>query len=181
MFFIYSSGGPENTNKTIKSIKIFLSILLIIAGVFCIVNPLGTVATVETIAAVCILITGGFRGVEYFSVKEREYRNPRLLSGCILNILLGLLFLLLPSGFTVSFISGIITFILFIVGVFKIISATKQREYGNKGWGAGLITGIISVAVALMFIIMPIATDMLLVISLGVYLLFSGVNLLIRY
>ncbi len=178
MYFVFKSNGPDNFNKTVKTIKIILSVLLIIAGIFCIINPLGTVATVETFAAICILITGGFRGIEYFSIKDPSYRNPRLLSGCVLNVLLGLLFLLLPSGFTVNFISGIITFILIVVGAFKVISALKQREQGYKGWGFVLFIGIIAIAIAVVFITMPLATDILLVVSLGVYLLFSGVSLL---
>ncbi len=176
MFYIYNSNG--NFNKLLKTLKIILSILLILGGILCIINPLGTVATVEMIAGIFILATGLFRGFEYFSLAKDGIKNPSLITGCILNIVLGLVFLVLPSGFTVSFITGVISFVLLIVGVVKIISAVKAREYNSPGWQSGLVVGILALAIAITFMALPLATDILVVVILGVYLLFNGISLL---
>ncbi len=178
MFFIYNSNGNNKQSKTLKTIKIILSIVLIIMGVLCILNPLGTVATMETIAAVFILSTGMFRGYEYLSYSKQGAKYPSLLTSCVLNLVLGIVFLILPSGFTVSFVTGLITIILLVVGLVKIMSALKKREYNEPGWKTNMVFGIIILLVAIAFLSMPLATDILLVVSLGCYLVFCGISLL---
>ncbi len=179
MFYIYNSNGSNDLGKTLKIIKIIFSVVLILVGIFCVINPIGTVATMETIAAVFILSNGLFRGFEYLSYSKQGAKYPSLLTSCVLNVIIGLIFLILPSGFTVSFITGLITVILLIVGLVKIMSSLKKREYNSPGWKSGLVFGAIILLIAIAFLAMPLATDILLVVSLGLYLVISGVSLLL--
>ncbi len=176
--YIMDPNGADKMFRTMKTIKTILAILLILGGAFCVINPIGTVAAVETTAAVFILATGLFKAFEYFAAKKSGFPSYSLMSGAVINIIIGIIFLLLPSGFTVSFLSGIITFALIIIGLVKISGAFKQRRLGYKSWVQNFIIGIAAVLIAIVFIALPLATDLLLVVSLGCYLVYTGVSLL---
>ncbi len=175
--FMTDPSSADKMFKTMKLIKTVLAILLIIGGIFCIINPFGTVATVELVAAIFILSTGLLRIFEHFAAKKGGFPSYSLLSSGVINIIIGVIFLLLPTGFTVSFLSGIITFALIIIGIVKISGAIRQQKMGYGQWKQNLLIGILAVAIAVVFLLLPLATDLLLVVSLGCYLLYSGISL----
>ncbi|MBY6090893.1 HdeD family acid-resistance protein [Pseudooceanicola sp. 502str34] len=153
---------------------IIAGILLIIGGIFALMNPFAATVAAEQIAAWCFLIGGVMQFVAAF-------RNEGW-GGRIFGLVLAVAYLVLGAGLLFHPLVGIVTLtmmvaVMFLVnGVLKIVLAFSLR--GTGLFWLSLISGVVSVALALMvFSNFLQASLTMLGILLAIELISSGVTM----
>lgn len=176
------SEFEENWNKKIHSLRIIgfiVAILMIISAFFCIVYPVRSVTVVGTIASSIILVLGIYQVIDYLATIPL-FRWPGSLVNAICNLLIGFLLIRSPIEITISMFAFIFGFILMVNGVNKLSFALRLRFLGIESYSWVIFTGIVNVAAAIVFIIAPMMSTLVLNYIIAAYLLVGGIVLLIE-
>lgn len=154
---------------------VIAGVLLIICAAFFAFAPGLTLVTITAIAGAAFLVSGIFDIVNYVRFRSIMSLSGWSLAYAILDIVIGLMFLIHPLAFA-AVIPWLIGVFFVVFGVFEIMGAFKVRNMaGATLWGWMLFSGIVSVLCGVMFFALPATFS----IFLSVFILMRGVSLLV--
>ena len=154
------------------------SLLLIILGVFLLINPSEAIMTVCRIVG-CIMVVAGVVLIILFIVRKRcEVENNVNYILIILGVILFALgiFVVLKPGVIVGFVSILFAVILFLQAAAGIRGLTEQVKYKDGKWWIGLLIVVVTVLMALLVLIQPLFLASILMRITGVFMILSGIG-----
>lgn len=163
------------TIRAHKGLLIFEGILFAILGCLAIALPQFFTLAFELMIGWLFLIAGAFLLVRAVQVRHDESFWPTLLSG-ILNIGIGILLLAFP-------LAGIISLTMLFIAYFILDGLTKiyfsYKLNPLKNWGWILVSGLLSLALAVLLIAgWPGTAAWAIGLLVGINMLFGGISLI---
>lgn len=153
---------------------IVAGILLIICAGFFVVAPGLTLVTITAIAGAAFLVSGIFDIINYVRFRKVMDLSGWAFAYAILDIIIGLMFLLHPLAFA-AVIPWVIGAFFLVFGVFEIIGAFRIKKTGLSMWGWMLFSGIVSALCGLTFFFAPASLS----IFLSVFVLMRGISMIV--
>ena len=122
---------------------VFAGIALAVAGLFCLAAPGLTIVTIAAVVGAFFLVAGVFDIIGYVRFRNIMPRSGWELAYAIIDVLLGLVFLLHPLAFSavVPWLVGL-CFVAF--AIFEIVTAVKAKGFGVPMWGWPLFSGVLN-------------------------------------
>lgn len=167
----------DRKNENLKKAKWSLvgqGVILLLMGIICLLWPGVALVTVTTMVGIGFLISGiasiaGFATLGAFSL----FPGWTLFGG-IVNVLLGILFLLHPlaSAYTLLWLIAVL---ILAGGVAQLASCWKLRKAGSSSWVFALISGIATIVLGILVLAYPA----LIVYYLAVFALVYGIVLIV--
>ena len=153
---------------------IVAGIALAAAGFFCLVAPGLTIVTIAAVVGAFFLVAGVFDIISYIRLRNILPRSGWELAYAIIDVLLGLIFLLHPIAFSavVPWLVGV-CFVAF--GVFEVVASVKAHGWGVPMWGWALFSGVLNVLCGVAFFVMP----QMLSVFLAIILLVRAATLMV--
>ena len=153
---------------------IVAGILLVIFGLACLVFPGLTLASMAFMVGAAFMLSGIVNVVTFL-----RDRDALQLSGCVLaygiiDILLGLMFLIHPAIFAVvlPWVAGLF---VIVFSIYEIAGSFITRKGGFPLWGWLLFSGIVSLIIGASFFFAP----EMFAICIGAFALMRGVSLIV--
>ena len=141
--------------KRIYRMSLITSILLFLFGILLISNADGFIKSISTIIGIVLLLIGVFPVVDYFRYrKEGILAGISLVSG-IFSIVCGLMFLL-NENMLMVLIPVFIGVWMIINGINKLQLAFEIKDQNEKSWVITFIFSILIIVCGAYFIINPI-------------------------
>lgn len=159
-----------------KEIKgILVSILLIILGVFLIVEPDKIVATLLRIMGIFALIMGAFDITSYFFSKNNEGKlfDYGLFKG-VLEITMGILFVFKYDSLITIFYM-ILGIIIIFINLFKLQTSLNLKELNYDKYTTGAVIAGLSIILGVVIVLNPFETSNLVIILSGGVLVVSEI------
>lgn len=160
-----------------RALAIGLGALLALAGVASLASPLSLYAVIQTVIAVA-LIAGGAAGIVGYVRMPELFRSPVALVTGILNALLGVLVLALPSYLTAGTLTLLLAFLFIASGAERLSSAHRMRYFGFEGTGVSTATGVLNIVAGMVFLIAPLFSSLVLGYLMAAYLIVAGASLM---
>ena len=160
-----------------RALAIGLGALLALAGVASLASPLSLYAVIQTVIAVA-LIAGGTAGIVGYVRTPELFRSPVALVTGILNALLGVLVLALPSYLTAGTLTLLLAFLFIASGAERLSSAHRMRYFGFEGTGVSTATGVLNIVAGVVFLIAPLFSSLVLGYLMAAYLIVAGASLM---
>ena len=160
-----------------RALAIGLGALLALAGVASLASPFSLYAVIQTVIAVA-LIAGGTAGIVGYVRTPELFRSPVALVTGILNALLGVLVLALPSYLTAGTLTLLLAFLFIASGAERLSSAHRMRFFGFEGTGVSTATGVLSIVAGVVFLIAPLFSSLVLGYLMAAYLIVAGASLM---
>lgn len=156
-----------------KEIKgIFISILLIVLGVFLIMKPDEILKTLIQVMGIILLLCGVIDFMGYFKMSDEEKLfNYGIMKG-ILELCIGILFIFKFESL-VDIFSIIIGLIIIFINLFKLQLSLNLKQVENTNWFAGVVISTISLILGIVIILDPFGSTKMLVITSGVIICIS--------
>ena len=176
------SAYRDRWNRGLKAGKVFfiiLAVLMILAGIATFVYPLNLYTVVQAAVAAALLVHG-FMQVVSFVRATGLFKDPMLVVTGVLNILLGVVLLMLPSLFTATTLSFIMGMMLIMIGAERISHASHMRYFGMTGTGVTTVSGVLNVILGIVFLLAPLFSSVVLSYLVSAYLVGTGLTLLIE-
>ena len=167
-------------NQTVSRVLwILAGVLLIIAGVICLINPGAAWTTLSLYLGISMLLSGVI-DIVIFARGNRYMAGAGwfLLDG-ILTVLLSL-FLLFHQAFTMLTLPLIFGMWLLYSGVSKFVNSFELRRLGVPGWGCFTALGILLAVVGFFSFWDPVSQLFALSFLVGILLIFQGVSSILR-
>ncbi len=149
-------------------------ILLVLCGMFFVFAPGLTLVTMTVFAGAAFLVSGIFDIVSYIRFRKVANMSGWALAYAILDIVVGLMFLIHPRALA-AVIPWLIGLFFIIFGVFEIVGSFKIKGTGSSLWGWMLFSGIIGALCGVLFFVFPAS----FVIYMAVFVIMRGVSLAI--
>ena len=159
-----------------RALAIGLGALLALAGVASLASPFSLYAVIQTVIAVA-LIAGGTAGIVGYVRTPELFRSPVALVTGILNVLLGVLVLALPSYLTAGTLTLLLAFLFIASGAERLSSAHRMRYFGFEGTGVSTATGVLNIVAGVVFLIAPLFSSLVLGYLMAAYLIVAGASL----
>ena len=172
--FDYKREFIDRWNDGVKRARgwmVVLGVLLILAGGFAALAPLGLYEFIQTAAGIALIVYAVMQIVSYMGTPE-FFRSPALAVMGVLNALLGIMLLALPAYLT--------AFLFIVTGVERLTFARRMRYFQLPHTGMGTATGIINLIVGIVFLLMPMVSSLVLGYLMAAYLVVGGVTVLIE-
>lgn len=133
---------------------VFAGIALAVAGLFCLEAPGLTIVTIAAVVGAFFLVAGVFDIIGYVRFRNIMPRSGWELAYAIIDVLLGLVFLLHPLAFSavVPWLVGL-CFVAF--AIFEIVTAVKAKGFGVPMWGWPLFSGVLNALCGIAFFVWP--------------------------
>ena len=164
----------EGFSKKYRAYSIAVGILLIITGIIGILLP-QIMSLTMSIFIGWLFVFGGFFSA--YHVIRSYKKNWVAWFKPVVLLIIGILFLLFPAA-TVAAI-GMMLIVYFLLDAFAGFTAAYELR-GRKGWGWMLINAIISLILAIIFLIgWPFSSFWLVGLFVGVSLFMDGIALLV--
>lgn len=153
---------------------IIAGVLLIICAAFFVVAPGLTLVTITAIAGAAFLVSGIFDVIYYVRFRSVMSLSGWSLAYAILDIIIGLMFLIHPLALS-AVIPWVIGAFCVVFGIFEMVGAFKVKNMAGTMWGFMLFSGIISTLCGVMFFALPATLS----IFLSVFILMRGISLVV--
>ena len=144
---------------------IFAGVALAVAGFFCALAPGLTIVTIAAIAGAFFLVAGLFDIVGYVRFRAVAPRSGWELAYAVIDVLLGLVFLLHPLAFS-AVVPWLVGLCFAGFGVFEIVAAVKAHGWGLPLWGWPLFSGVLNVLCGVAFFVSPETLSIFLAVIL---------------
>lgn len=157
---------------------IVAGIVLVLCAMFIMAMPALSLITLTAIAGAGFLVSGIFDIINYIRFRKSMNISGWVIAYGILDIILGLMFLLHPLAFA-GVIPWMIGAFFVIFGIFEAIGSFSVKKAGVPLWGWMLFSGIVSVLCGVTFFLSPASLSIFLavfVVMRGVTLIVSGWN-----
>ena len=167
----------EAMRETVKKYSLWYllqGVLMIVAGILALVYPLVASVAMVFLLGWILIISGVLQGIGLIGARDVPHYWLSLISA-VLAIVIGLLLLRQPdSGLLVMTVLLIVYFM--VEGISKVIFALTIRPFPNWGWV--LASGIVGIVLAVyLWANMPVSSEWMLGILLGILLVSEGVAL----
>lgn len=178
----YENQIISRWNKKVRSMRIIgglVGLLMIIGAILLIVYPFESVNMIGKVIGFVFWILGIYRIVDYL-VTPSYLRYPgNLLMSC-LYLLIGLVFLTSPLVMTMNTVAWILALVLLVYGINRLMFTHRLNGFGVNNYGWVSISGILSVILAIIFLIAPMLLTLIINYVAAGYLVFSGLMLLVE-
>ena len=167
-------------NQTISRVLwILAGVLLIIAGVICLVNPGAAWTILSLYLGISMLISGVIDIVVFARGSRYMVGSGWFLLDGILTVLLSL-FLLFHQAFTMLTLPFIFGMWLLCSGISKFVNSFELKRLGVPGWGWFTALGILLAVVGFFSFWDPVSQLFALSFLVGILLIFQGVSSILR-
>lgn len=148
--------------------------ILLAIGIFCMVYPGLTLSILSVVAGLGFLIVGIANLAAYITSRTVLKTSVWALAYSILDILVGLLFILYPVALApvIPFICGVGVLIFAIA---ELAGAFRVHAMGVSFWGWTLFSGIISAIIGVLFFVYPAS----LALYIGLFAAMQGISVLV--
>lgn len=153
---------------------VIAGVLLVVCAFFFLVAPGLTLVTITAIAGAAFLVSGIFDIINYIRFHAVMNMSGWALVYAILDIVIGLMFLIHPLAFA-AVIPWVVGAFFVAFGVFEIVGSIKIKGAGVPMWGWMLFSGIVSALCGVAFFVVPATFS----IFLSVFILMRGVSLVL--
>lgn len=180
--FDYANEFIENWNDKMKNFKttcIIISVIMIVAGALCVIFPLQVFKAIQYIVGISLILNGVHSIIGYIEITE-YFRDPILIIMGILNILMGVFLFFMPVALTETALTFMFAFLLIFTGAQKISFAGRLKYFRIINTGLITFSGILSIILAVVFILLPLLSKLVLNYIIALYLIVSGATLLIE-
>ena len=157
-------------------LSIILGIILIIGGVCCMFTPFANFLASGYIIAMMAFVYGIFGVVRFF---QKESGVLELISS-ILAILVGVIAIIRPGSTLVldSFVLNLVSAWLLVKGVINIVVSIQGRDE-IKGWGWGIVAGVLSIVAGVLSFMHPVITALTVGILMGLMFVENGIDMIV--
>ena len=172
----------DRWNRRFTRNKVFFvlfALLLVVAGVLTFMYPLDIYVVIQAVVAAALIVHGVTQIGSYVG-SVGLFKDPMLLVTGILNVLLGIVLIMLPSLFTATTLSFIMGIMLIVIGAERVSHASHMRYFNMPGSGAGTVSGVLNIVLGVVFLLMPLVSSVMLSLMVSAYLVVTGVTLLIE-
>lgn len=156
-----------------KVLWLISGILLIVAGVFCIINPQATLLSLAIVLGVFMLVSGILNIVAFAGAHNEIFGSGWLLVEGILNCIIGV-FLLFNEWITVAALPFIFGMWVLFSGLCRLIGSFDMKKLGLRSWGWMLFFGILGIAIGIFSFFKPFVAMLAISILVGIYLILEG-------
>lgn len=163
--------------STHKALSIIVSIIMIIGGIFLLINPIKGLISLEYIASGVFCIFGIFLIYKYFSTPKDDRLGWTLVNGIIVAIL-GVLYIFstpLTTMLTFSFIFAVLSL---SEGINTLVVASKLKKQTGAKTGGMIFLGILNILISIFFVIAPLSMNLGIAIIIGIYFIVGAIILL---
>ena len=156
-----------------KEIKgIFVSLLLIVLGIFLTIKPNEILKTLIQVMGIILLLCGVIDFMGYFRMSDEEKLfNYGIIKG-VLELCIGILFIFKFEAL-VDIFSIIIGLIIIFINLFKLQLSLNLKQVENTNWFVGVVISTISLILGIVIILDPFGTTKILVITSGIIICIS--------
>ena len=178
----YISEFIDNWNRQIKRLKytfLVIAVLMVVIGILCAALPVETFLTIQILAAIALVIQGIGDILSYTS-STYYFKDPVLMVVGILNIVLGILVFFAPVALTAATLTFLLAILLLFSGTEKIAFSSKMKYYRIMKTGMITFSGVVSIVLAVVFLLLPLLSMMVLNYILALYLIIGGITLLVE-
>ena len=153
---------------------IVAGILLALFGLVCLFFPGLTLASIVFMVGAAFVLSGIVNFVTYLRDRDMFKLSGWMLAYGIIDILIGLMFLIHPAIFAavVSWLAGLF---VIVFALSEITGALAARKGGFPLWGWLLFSGIVSLLIGVLFFVVP----ELLAYYVGAFALMRGASLIV--
>jgi uncharacterized membrane protein HdeD (DUF308 family) len=172
-----SAAMREAMRETVKRYSTWYlleGVLLVVAGVVALIWPYVASVALIFLLGWILIISGVLQGIGLIGAKEVPHFWVQLVSA-VLAIIIGILLLRNPdAGLLIMTVLLIVYF--FVEGISKIVFAMNIRPY--TGWLWVLLSGVVGLLLgAYLWANMPVASEWVLGVLLGIQLIVEGAAL----
>lgn len=158
------------------------SILMIIAGTICFLNPLATLISWAWALGVFVLIDGISTIVYYFGGGKSHAGSGWLLFDGIVSVILGGFVVFSNLYIEVALLLPLLFSIWIIIkGIIAIVHSFKVKKIGWSSWWSLLLIGILVLIFGIIIFIDPIASMFTISALIGFYFIFAGILSLVQW
>ncbi|MEG0147709.1 MAG: DUF308 domain-containing protein [Raoultibacter sp.] len=154
---------------------IIAGVLLVVCAGVCAFLPGLTLVTIAAIAGAGFLISGIGDVIFYVRNRTTMEMSGWALAYAILDIVLGLMFLLHPMAFA-AVIPWVVSFGFLIFGLFEIVVSIKAKGMGADMWGFSLFSGIVNILCAIALFLLPAS----FAIFIALFALWRGIAMVVQ-
>ncbi len=161
-----------------RVVSIILGVLLVMAGIFMVMTPGVTFASMGWVIGFLLIFSGATGIAQYFTAKKGEKKSKWELFGGIASAVLGGIVLINPvvGLFIEVALAYAFAFWMIFSGVMRIGQAFTMRKSKEKNWGWVLTMAILSVVVGGYALFHVAVSALAIGIMVGVAVMMSGFN-----
>lgn len=152
---------------------IVVGILLLLCGGVFLFAPLASLIVLTAFAGAFLLVAGIFDIIFFIRFRESGLATGWTILYAILDIILGLMFLIHPVVLA-GVIPWVIGIFVLIFGVYECFVAFRARKMGTPMWGWILFSGILEIIIALFFFFIPAS----FMIYIAIFLIIRAITLI---
>lgn len=167
-----SIPGIHTQLKASRGMFLAAGILLVVAGAFAIIAPLGAWLAITILVGIALLVGGVLQAAHAFTVKTFGSAALRLVLA-VLYVIVGI-WLLASPGMGASMLGLVVGVLLMIEGVGRVIQGVQHKP--AAGWGWCIFGGVIAAILGLLIWINPFNAAWIPGVLVGVNFLFLGVS-----
>ena len=147
--------------------SLLIGILAIIVGICCFASPDASLVGL-TYVFITVFLLGGILEI-IFAISNRNYMYGWgwTLAGGILEVLLGVLLLTLPTSVVTVMLIYLVGFWILFRAIWGIGEACKLQTSGVKGWGWLLAIKIICLHLAFLYLLSPVSGGLFVIVFIG--------------
>lgn len=168
------SDADMNSLKRTKLAYSILSIVLIVIGIYLIIQPQTALLTVCRVLGVVLMFYGIIRILGYFSHDMYQLAFQFDLAMGIFLLVAGCIFLF-RTEWIAELIPAFIGVIVLIDAVFKIQTSLDAKRFGISKWWLILILAVIAGALGAMLLVIPLKVVEFVMVLIGINLVIDGV------
>lgn len=163
------------SRKVYKVLSVIAGVLLMAAGVYCLVREDVALETGVLLMGVVTLVSGIVELVIFARGRGLMFGSGWLLLDGILTVILSL-FLLFNQVFTMLYLPFIFSAWLMFSGIFRIVSAVDLRALGVPRWGVTLAFAIIMTVIGFIGFMDPWVSIRAISLTVGAVFILEGID-----
>lgn len=152
-------------------------VFALLFGIFALVWPLATITALVLLFGVFVFIDGLLSVIHSFQLRKTENRWWVLLLEGLAGIGIGLITFFYPQVTAALLVILVAVWAIF-TGIFELMVAIRLRKEIKGEWLLGL-AGVLSIALGVLFIAMPLAGSIVIAYWIGAYALIFGIMLIV--
>ena len=172
----------EKWNRQVKKVKIgclILSTIMIVAGICCIIYPLETFNVMKIIISIVFISFGIYHMIAY-CMSSVYFKEPINIITGLIHILFGVLLIKMPPEITAMSLTLMLAILLLFSGAEKISFSRRLSLFGLWDTSKYMYSGILNIVLAVVFIILPISSVLVINYIIAAYMIVHGISLLIE-
>lgn len=165
-------------SKTIKVLSVVAGVLLIAAGVVCLVNQDVAVFSAGVLIGIFMLCSGILEIVMFSYGRKLMFGSGWLLLDGVLTVILSM-FLLFNQAFTMVYLPILFALWLMFSGVSKFVASFDLQAVGAHGWGWVMAVGLILMLFGFIALMDPWLGTIAMGITIGIVFILQGIEAIV--